>query len=95
MVRFAGIYGPISVAIYALCIFSLGILAYGVFTTEELAPFIANPDGLVPFLATSLLPSGFDGIVLLAAISAAAGRKGFCQTAAGKIAPAAFDFEFF
>lgn len=71
VVRFAGIYGPISVAIYALCIFSLGILAYGVFTSEELAPFIANPDGLVPFLATSLLPSGFDGIVLLAAISAA------------------------
>lgn len=71
VVRFAGIYGPISVAIYALCIFSLGILAYGVFTSEELNPFIANPDGLVPFLATSLLPSGFDGIVLLAAISAA------------------------
>jgi sodium/pantothenate symporter len=32
---------------------------------------MANPDGLVPFLATSLLPPGFDSIVLLAAISAA------------------------
>ncbi|MCC7576242.1 MAG: sodium:solute symporter family protein [Methanomethylovorans sp.] len=71
VVRFAGIYGPISIAVYALCIFSLGILAYGVFSSEELAPFIANPDGLVPFLATSILPSGFDGIVLLTAISAA------------------------
>jgi sodium/pantothenate symporter len=71
VVRFAGIYGPISIAVYALCIFSLGILAYGVFTSEQLAPFMTNPDGLVPFLATSLLPAGFDGIVLLAAISAA------------------------
>jgi sodium/pantothenate symporter len=55
-------YGPISIAVYALCIFSLGILAYGVFTSEQLAPFMTNPDGLVPFLATSLLPAGFDGI---------------------------------
>ncbi|WP_407282105.1 sodium:solute symporter family protein [Methanolobus sp. WCC1] len=71
VVRFAGIYGPISITIYALCIFSLGILAYGAFSQEQLAPYIANPDGLVPFLATSLLPAGFDSIVLLAAISAA------------------------
>jgi sodium/pantothenate symporter len=71
VVRFAGIYGPISITIYALCIFSLGILAYGAFTQEQLAPYIANPDGLVPFLATELLPTGFDSIVLLAAISAA------------------------
>ncbi|WMW25307.1 sodium:solute symporter family protein [Methanolobus sediminis] len=71
VVRFAGIYGPISITIYALCIFSLGILAYGAFSQEQLAPYIANPDGLVPFLATSLLPTGFDSIVLLAAISAA------------------------
>jgi len=71
VVRFAGIYGPISIAIYAFCIFSLGVLAYGAFSPEELAPFLKNPDGLVPFLATSLLPPGFDGIVLLAAISAA------------------------
>jgi len=71
VVRFAGIYGPISITIYALCIFSLGILAYGAFSQEQLVPYIANPDGLVPFLATSLLPTGFDSIVLLAAISAA------------------------
>lgn len=71
VVRFAGIYGPISITIYALCIFSLGVLAHGVFSSEQLAPFIANPDGLIPFLATSLLPRGFDSIVLLAAISAA------------------------
>jgi sodium/pantothenate symporter len=71
VVRFAGIYGPIAITIYALCIFSLGILAYGVFSSDQLAPFMANPDGLVPFLATSLLPPGFDSIVLLAAISAA------------------------
>lgn len=71
VVRFAGIYGPISITIYALCIFSLGILAYGVFTPDQLAAYTANPDGLVPFLATSLLPKGFDSIVLLAAISAA------------------------
>lgn len=71
VVRFAGIYGPISITIYSLCIFSLGVLAYGVFSSEQLAPFMANPDGLVPFLATSLLPTGFDSIVLLAAISAA------------------------
>jgi sodium/pantothenate symporter len=71
VVRFAGVYGPISITVYALCIFSLGILAYGAFSQEQLAPYIANPDGLVPFLATSLLPAGFDSIVLLAAISAA------------------------
>ncbi|MDD1761882.1 MAG: sodium:solute symporter family protein [Methanothrix sp.] len=71
VVRFAGIWGPISIGIYALCIFSLGILAYGALSAEQLAPFIKNPDGLVPFLAVTLLPKGFDGLVLLAAISAA------------------------
>ena len=71
VVRFAGIWGPISIGIYALCIFSLGILAYGALSAEELAPFLKNPDGLVPFLATTLLPKGFDGLILLAAISAA------------------------
>ena len=71
VVRFAGIYGPISITIYALCIFSLGVMAHGVFSSEQLAPFITNPDGLIPFLAISLLPRGFDSIVLLAAISAA------------------------
>ncbi len=49
----------------------IGILAYGVFSAEELAPFIKNPDSFVPFVATSLLPPGFDAIILLAAISAA------------------------
>jgi sodium/pantothenate symporter len=71
VVRFAGIWGPLSIAIYALCIFSLGILAYGVLSAEQIAPFLKNPDGLVPFLATTLLPPGFDGMILLAAISAA------------------------
>jgi sodium/pantothenate symporter len=71
VVRFAGIWGPISIGIYALCIFSLGILAYGALSAEQLAPFLKNPDGLVPFLATTLLPEGFDGLILLAAISAA------------------------
>lgn len=71
VVRFAGIWGPLSIAVYAICIFSLGILAYGALSAEELAPFLKNPDGLVPFLATTLLPPGFDGIILLAAISAA------------------------
>ncbi len=71
VVRFAGVWGPLSIAVYALCIFSLGILAYGVLSAEQLAPFLKNPDGLVPFLATTFLPQGFDGIILLAAISAA------------------------
>jgi sodium/pantothenate symporter len=71
VVRFAGIWGPISIAIYALCIFSLGILAYGALSADQLAPFLKNPDGLVPFLASALLPPGFDGLILLAAISAA------------------------
>jgi len=71
VVRFAGIYGPISIAIYAFCIFSVGILAYGVFSGEELAPFVKTPDSFIPFLAQSLLPEGFDGMILLAAISAA------------------------
>ena len=71
VVRFAGIWGPISIAIYALCIFSLGILAYGALSADQLAPFLKNPDGLVPFLASALLPTGFDGLILLAAISAA------------------------
>jgi sodium/pantothenate symporter len=71
VVRFAGIYGPLSIAIYAFCIFSLGILAYGALSPVALQPFIKNPDGLVPFLATTLLPPGLDGIILLAAISAA------------------------
>ena len=71
VVRFAGIWGPISIAVYALCIFSLGILAYGALSADQLAPFLKNPDGLVPFLASALLPSGFDGLILLAAISAA------------------------
>jgi sodium/pantothenate symporter len=71
VVRFAGIWGPISIGIYALCIFSLGILAYGALSAEQLAPFLKNPDGLVPFLAKTLLPAGFDGLILLAAISAA------------------------
>jgi len=71
VVRFAGIWGPISIAIYALSIFSLGILAYGALSADQLAPFLKNPDGLVPFLASALLPSGFDGLILLAAISAA------------------------
>ena len=71
VVRFAGIWGPISIAIYALCIFSLGILAYGALSADQLAPFLKNPDGLVPFLAMTLLPPGFDGLILLAAISAA------------------------
>ena len=71
VVRFAGIWGPVSIGIYAMCIFSLGILAYGALSAEQLAPFIKNPDGLVPFLAVTLLPKGFDGLVLLAAISAA------------------------
>ncbi|KGK98631.1 sodium:solute symporter [Methanococcoides methylutens] len=71
VVRFAGIYGPISITIYAICIFSLGVMVHGVFSPEQLAPFMKNPDGLIPFLATSLLPRGFDSIVLLAAISAA------------------------
>jgi len=71
VVRFAGIWGPISIAVYALCIFSLGILAYGALSPDQLAPFLKNPDGLVPFLAKTLLPPGFDGLILLAAISAA------------------------
>jgi sodium/pantothenate symporter len=71
VVRFAGVWGPLSIAVYALCIFSLGILAYGVLSAEQMAPFLKNPDGLVPFLAKTLLPPGFDGIILLAAISAA------------------------
>jgi sodium/pantothenate symporter len=71
VVRFAGVFGPLSIAVYALCIFSLGILAYGVLGAEQLAPFLKNPDGLVPFLAGALLPPGFDGIILLAAIAAA------------------------
>ncbi|MCK9565797.1 MAG: sodium:solute symporter family protein [Methanothrix sp.] len=71
VVRFAGIWGPIAIGVYALSIFSLGILAYGALSAEQLAPFLKNPDGLVPFLAVTLLPKGFDGIILLAAISAA------------------------
>ena len=71
VVRFAGIWGPISIGIYALCIFSLGIFAYGALSPEQLGPFLKNPDGLVPFLAKTLLPPGFDGLILLAAISAA------------------------
>ncbi|NYT02190.1 MAG: sodium:solute symporter family protein [Methanosarcinales archaeon] len=71
VVRFAGLYGPLSIAIYAFCIFSLGILAYGALSPETLQPFISNPDGLVPFLAIKLLPPGFDALILLAAISAA------------------------
>jgi len=71
VVRFAGLYGPLSIAIYAVCIFSLGILAYGALSPETLQPFISNPDGLVPFLAITLLPPGFDALILLAAISAA------------------------
>lgn len=71
VVRFAGVWGPLSIAVYALCIFSLGILAYGVLSAEQLEPFLKNPDGLVPFLATTFLPQGFDAIILLAAISAA------------------------
>ncbi|MBN1324388.1 MAG: sodium:solute symporter family protein [Methanotrichaceae archaeon] len=71
VVRFAGIYGPISIAVYAFCIFSIGVLAYGAFTAEELAPFVKSPDSLIPFVATTLLPPGFDALILLAAISAA------------------------
>jgi sodium/pantothenate symporter len=71
VVRFAGIYGPLSIAVYAVCVFSLGILAYGVLSAEQLAPFLKNPDGLVPFLAKTILPPGFDSIILLASISAA------------------------
>ena len=71
VVRFAGIYGPISIAIYSVCIFSLGILAYGALNAEQIAPLLKNPDGLVPFIANLVLPAGFDGIILLAAISAA------------------------
>lgn len=71
VVRFAGIWGPLSIAVYAVCVFSLGILAYGALSAEQLAPFMKNPDGLVPFLAKTILPPGFDSIVLLAAISAA------------------------
>jgi sodium/pantothenate symporter len=71
VVKFAGIFAPISIAIYAFCIFSLGVLAYGVFSAEQLEPFIKNSDRLVPFMAQSLLPDGFGAIVLLAAISAA------------------------
>jgi sodium/pantothenate symporter len=71
VVRFAGIYGPLSIAIYAVCVFSLGILAYGALSPEQIAPFLKNPDGLVPFLAKTLLPTGFDSIILLASISAA------------------------
>jgi sodium/pantothenate symporter len=71
VVRFAGVWGPISIAVYALCIFSLGILAYGALSPDQLAPFLKNPDGLVPFLAKTILPEGFDGLILLAAISAA------------------------
>jgi len=59
VVRFAGVFGPMSIAIYAVCIFSLGILAYGALSTEQIAPFLKNPDGLVPFLATTILPPGF------------------------------------
>ncbi|MGM0771746.1 MAG: hypothetical protein ACQESU_09105 [Halobacteriota archaeon] len=66
--RFAGVYGPISITIYELCIFSLRVLVHGVFSSEQLAPFMTNPDGLIHFLATSLLPRRFDSIVLLAAI---------------------------
>ncbi len=71
VVRFAGVFGPLSIAIYAVCVFSLGILAYGALSAEQIAPFLKNPDGLVPFLATTLLPAGLDSIILLAAISAA------------------------
>jgi sodium/pantothenate symporter len=71
VVRFAGIYGPVSIAVYSICIFSLGILAYGVLSGEQISSFIKNPDSLVPFLARTYLPPGFDALVLLAAISAA------------------------
>ena len=70
VVRFAGIWGPLSIAVYAVCVFSLGILAYGAVSADQLAPFMKNPDGLVPFLAKTI-PAGFDSIILLAAISAA------------------------
>lgn len=71
VVRFAGIYGPVSIAIYSVCIFSLGVLAYGVLSGDQLGAFVKNPDSLVPFLARTYLPPGFDALVLLAAISAA------------------------
>jgi sodium/pantothenate symporter len=71
VLRFAGIYGPLSIAAYAFCIFSLGILAYGALSPAALQTFAKNPDSLVPYLATALLPPGLDGIILLAAISAA------------------------
>lgn len=71
VVRFAGVYGPVSIAVYSICIFSLGVLAYGVLSGEQLDAFMKNPDSLVPFLARTYLPPGFDALVLLAAISAA------------------------
>jgi sodium/pantothenate symporter len=71
VVRYAGIYALFSIAIYAFCIFSLGVLAYGVLSPEAIQPFVKNPDSLVPYLATTLLPPGLNGIILLAAISAA------------------------
>jgi sodium/pantothenate symporter len=71
VVRFAGVYGPVSIAIYALCVFSIGVLAHGIFSPQDLAPFMKNSGAFVPFVARTLLPSGFDGLILLAALSAA------------------------
>ncbi|HWQ20066.1 MAG TPA: sodium:solute symporter family protein [Methanotrichaceae archaeon] len=71
VVRFAGVYAPLTIGIYALSVFSIGLFAYGVFSADQLAPFVKNPDTLIPFVAKSLLPPGFDAIILLAAISAA------------------------
>jgi sodium/pantothenate symporter len=71
VVKFAGVFAPISIAIYAFCIFSLGVLAYGAFSPEQLEPFLKNSDKLVPFMAQAVLPGGFSAIILLAAISAA------------------------
>lgn len=71
VVKFGGIFAPISIAIYAITIFSMGILAYGVFSMDVLGIYVSKPDTLIPFLAKSILPQGLDSIVLLAVMSAA------------------------
>ncbi|KMY67083.1 pantothenate permease [Desulfocarbo indianensis] len=65
---------PILVAVFTLCVYSIGPFAWLVLPkmvpASELANFFKNPDQVIPFLTLKMLPPAVGAVILVAVVSA-------------------------
>lgn len=62
---------PIIVGVFAICVFSLGPLAWLVIPKEEVPNFLKDVDKVVPYMAMKTLPLGVNALLLTAIVAAA------------------------